>query len=137
MAHRTFTGSYDPNSLSFDDLQSIAGALAVMERLEKAGVITFRSGVAVLRPRKGVKPEKALHIQPQMRAIIDKITGERWWSAREVSDALDLNRNSINAQLFGLASKGVIEMADRDVSGTREGGYRRTINVYRKWPEPT
>lgn len=132
MALRHFQGSYDLDKMSPTDLSRMANTLASLEALATLGVITFQ--IKVARPHK-VRPAPSGRLQPQRQKIADAVTGERWWTAREVSDALGLNRNSINAQLGELAKLGVIEAQTRALPADPERAFgRKTVRVFRKLP---
>jgi DNA-binding transcriptional ArsR family regulator len=135
MTLRRFQGSYDLDKVAPADLPRLVKALAAMDALAALGLITFE--VKIARPHK-VCPEPSGRLQPQRQRIVDAITGERWWTAREVSDALGMNRNSINAQLGALANLGLVEASSRQTGADERGrGVRAEVRVFRASDAPS
>jgi len=128
MAKRYFRGEIDLSKLGMEELSKATSALSVLEKMAGEGHLTFVMGIS--RSRKET-PETLRRMQPQQVLIHEALTGDRWWSVREVAQALGLNENSVSAQLATMTGYGWLEttMGKREAKGRPRG--RRTVNLYR------
>lgn len=108
-----FRGSFFAKDLTDGDLASLDRAFAILDRLSGSGAIEFQRGAG-----KTTGPERKPHnvLTPQAVAILrhlESAGGELVVS--DVTSALAMNRNSVTAHLFRLASTG--HLARRPANG--------------------
>lgn len=128
MSKRYFKGEIDLSRLGMEELSRATSALSVLEKLAGEGYLTFVMGVSRSRKEASDVPRR---MQPQQVLIHETLKGDRWWSVREVAEYLNLNANSVSAQLATMTGYGWVETTKgkREADGNTRG--RRTVNLYR------
>jgi len=108
----SFSGRVDAK-LDDDAAWKLTQALAVLDALAKDGHIEFKKGRVVTRTKKDEEP-KPFKPSPQQQKILTFLEGKDWMTARDMSDSLDIPRNSFYPHLKLLTDKGLLERESRE-----------------------